>query len=114
MCVLDVLCIVWRVHGVYTVCVCGVRRVFTQKERKSHVDQMVKTSVQCPFPVQISCGPRSDNLVFFHSRAISHMFHHLRHDMINFLRFCCTIDVVTCARNLLLAPMFVHVGLVPG
>ena len=31
MCVLDVLCIVWRVHGVYTVCVasgvhgvCGV------------------------------------------------------------------------------------------
>ena len=64
MCVLDVLCVVWRVQGVYTVCVCvcvscGVHRVcgvfvecgvcvvwrvhgvrvFTQNERKSHVDQ---------------------------------------------------------------------------
>ena len=64
------------------------------------------------------------------------MFHHVRHDMMNFLRVC-TIVVVTClffggfvshtskkkcedlfeqkkirATNLVVAPMFVHIGLV--
>ena len=33
VCVECGVCVVWRVHGV---------RVFTQYERKSHVDQMVK------------------------------------------------------------------------
>ena len=39
VCVECGVCVVWRVHGV---------RVFTQYERKSHVDQMVKKTCLMP------------------------------------------------------------------
>ena len=72
-CVLHVLCIVWRVHSV---CM-------------SHVDQMYKKSV---FGAHLQYKSRVDQEVItvflFIFCAISHMFHHLRHDMRNFLRFC--------------------------